>query len=208
MKNKYILTISLLFLSLFIKAQYNVEAYWHQGKILLEDETEIIGELNFNLSKNLLQIKTNTGQLMTYTSRKVIHFSFIDKKLGYKREFYTFPYALASSYETPTFFELLVQREHTSLLIRESFETRTFIDNNPYSWNYGRSVTQNYMENRFYFLKNTGKITPFDGTKKGLFALFGNKSHKIEEYLQENRVVLSDKKDMTRVIDFYNDVKR
>lgn len=205
---KYLYTLFICFISVAqIQAQYNVEALWHQGKILLTDETEIAGEINFNLSENLLRIKTTAGQLMTYTSRKVIHFSFLDKKLGYQREFYTFPFTLASNYETPTFFELLIQREHTSLLVREGFYTRTFVDNNPYSWTYGRSVTQNFLESKFYFLKNTGKISYFDGSKKGLMSLLSDKSHRIEQYLRENRVDLNDKEDMTRIIKFYNDLK-
>lgn len=208
MKNKYILLILLVFWVIQIQAQYNTEAYWHKGKVLLDDETEFEGDINFKLSENLLRIKTNTGELLTLTSRKVIHFSFLDKKLGYKREFYTFPFALVSSYQTPVFFELLIQRQHTSLLVREGFQTRTFIDNNPYSWNYGRTITQNYMKNNFYFLKNTGQIKAFDGSKKGLLTLLSDKSHKIEQYLQENRVNFDSKEDMARVINFYNTLKK
>jgi hypothetical protein len=201
----YIAISVLLLASSVLKAQRLAQDYWHEGKIVLEDDT-IGGNLKFNLENELIQIDKN-GVLQTLTARKVLAFQFFDRYEQRERSYYALPYAKVSNYKTPTFFELLYQGESVTLLCREAWATQTTtLNNNPYSPN--MPINIQYVKASFYLLYKNSKIRLFDGTKKGLLILLEDREADIKNYLKANRVRLDSKEDMTNLIDYYNTRKK
>lgn len=208
MQKQIIFFISLLLLSHFSFAQRFVEEAWHEGTVLLESGDSLQGNLKFNLSEEIIQVDMR-GSLQTLTSRKVLSFKFFDRFDNRNRSYYTLPFSKVADYKTPTFFELLWQGDHITLLNREAFVTQT--STNPYYGGFGMRnnfpVTYSYIKNNFYFLYKNSKIKLFDGTKKGILILLQDREKDIKNYLKDNRVRFDNKQDMIRLIDFYNALK-
>lgn len=186
-------------------AQYFAENYWHNGKIFLENEQVLEGKIKYNLENEIVQLETN--RLQTFTSRKVLSFQFYDANWQVERYFYNLPFAKVSNYETPTFFELLYQGEHVTLLCREDLVTQTFVNNNPYAWNPGMPITRTSVRSKFYFLFKNGKIRAFQGGKRELLYLLRDRERTLKKYLKEQRINYDSRPDMVRVIEYYNSIK-
>ncbi len=184
-------------------AQRFVENYWHYGTVFLEEGDTLTGNLKFSLQDELIQIDAPTG-LQTLTARNVLAFRFFDRMEQRDRYYYALPYPKVANYPTPTYFELLMQGEPITLLSRESLTVETMVNNNPYAINPGVPITRTVLKTDFFFLYKSGKITPFNGTKKGILYLLREREQDIKKYLKENRVNFENKSDMLRLIEYYN----
>ena len=197
----------IFFLSILINytsfAQRFAENYWHPGKVFIEGGDTLSGDLKFDLQNEIVQVNSQIG-LQTLTARKVLNFQFYDSFEQKDRYYYALPYAKVSSYQTPIFFELLIQGEAVTLLTRESLVTQTYVNTNPYSFYPRIPFTNTYLKNDFYFLYKSGKIKHFDCSKKGLLYLLNYREKDIKEYLKNNRVRYDSKQDMIGIIDYYN----
>ena len=132
-------------------AQRFAQDYWHKnGKIKLSDGTTYQGELKYDLANELIQLQVR-GILKTFTSRKVSSFEFYDNFEQRDRHFYALPFAKVSGYKTPTFFELLMQDQPITLLVRESLTTQTDVNNNPYTFNRASTVLRTVVKYDFFF---------------------------------------------------------
>ncbi|GAB4396249.1 MAG: hypothetical protein OHK0053_09850 [Microscillaceae bacterium] len=193
--------------SLKVSAQAFAEESWQEGLIILEEGDTLRGEFKFDLQNELVQLQTQ-GSLKAFTSRKVLAFQFFDRYYGRDRFYFTLPYAKVSNYPTPTFFELVYQDQPLTLLCRESLVTQTFVNNNPYVLGPNIPVTTTRVKCDFFFLDKNGRIRPFNGTKKGLLYLLKDREKDIKDFMEENRLRIDDKADMTRIIAYYNERKR
>lgn len=205
--------IAIIFIFIFIQfqltnAQQFAENSWHSGKILLDTEDTLSGNLKFSLQNDVIQVEMN-GSLQTFTSRKVLSFNFYDRFEQRERTYYTLPFTKVSNYKTPTFFELLAQGEAITLLGREALATQTTYNNyyNPYNPNPNFPTTYTFIKTSFYFLYKNGKIKPYDGTKKGLLVLLQDREKDIKEYLKNNKVRFENKEDIINLINYYNQQK-
>ncbi len=188
-------------------AQAFAENYWHSGTVFLEEGDTLSGTLKFSLQDEVVQIETATG-LKTLTARNAIAFYFLDRFEQRERHYYALPYPKVSNYPTPTYFELIMQGEPITLLCRESMVVQTIVNNNPYVMNPGIPMRQNILKREFYFLYKSGKIVPFNGTKKGLLYLLKDRERDIKLYIKENRVNFESKQDMASIINYFNSKKR
>lgn len=205
---KYINLVSLiLFLQLLCFnttfAQRFVENYWHFGTVFLEEGDTLTGNLKFSLQDELLQIDTPTG-LQTLTARNALAFQFFDRMEQRDRYYYALPYPKVANYPTPTYFELVMQGEPITLLCRESLSVQTMVNNNPYAINPGVPITRTVLKTDYFFLYKSGKIVPFNGTKKGILYLLREREQDIKKYLKENNINFENKSDMFRLIEYYN----
>ena len=205
MKNIAILLFTLLVASPSgLWAQRFAQEYWHKnGRVKLADGNIYEGDLKFDLENEIVQIQVR-GVLKTFTSRKVSSFEFFDNFEQRDRAYYALPFAKVSNYKTPTFFELIMQDNPISILVRESLTTRTYVANNPYSINNNIPITRTVIKYDFYFLDKKGRIVYFNGTKKGLLYLLRNREKDIKEYLRQNRVNFENRNDLIDIIRFYN----
>lgn len=202
--------IGLLLVFLFcvnaLQAQRFAQNYWHDGLVILESGDTLQGKLKFDLENELVQLESR-GTLQTLTSRKTLAFQFYDRYEQRDRYFYTLPYSKVSDYKTPTFFELAMQGDPISVLVRESLITQTFVNNNPYTVRAGVPITRTSIKYDLYFLDPDGDIVSYNGTKKGLLYLLRSRENDIKEFLKENRIRYDSKLDIIKVIQYYNSKK-
>jgi hypothetical protein len=170
---------------------------WHEGKLVLLEGDTLRGMIKYDLQQDLVQYTFRDQQPEAYTARKVLFFEIYDTSVNRYRRFFTLPYATSPGYKTPIFFELLEEGKLT-LLSREFLEFRT--QTSMYT-TYSRQV----LSNRYFFLNENGDITEFTGGKGELLDLLGkNDRDDVEKFMRKNRLILEDKYDFMRIVDYYN----
>jgi len=210
---KYFLTTILFTLSLLTtQAQTFSQEVWYDGKVVLDTEDTLVGNVRFDLADNLLQLET-AGGLKAYTSRNVIAFEINDEVNKMIRKYYSLPYGIASNYKVPVFFELLTQGDLT-LLCREKLVTETapIYGYNPYGYGYGMGRpnyygTRNRIAFDFYFGYPNGNIKSFLGNKKDFFYLVKDHQQDIKEFVREQKLRYNDRNDLTKIVSYYNYLK-
>ncbi len=175
---------------------------WHKGMVVLVSEDTLVGNVKYNLDQELIQVESGQ-KTYTFSGKKVFYFQIFDETVDAYREFYTLPYALLNQYETPVFFEVLVEGKLT-LLCRESIVTRTVNDTNPYGAM--MSYSRNVLVYTYYFLDDKGRITKYSLKKRDLLKVLAKRASKIEEYMRLNRLKPDKRYDLSRIISFYNGI--
>jgi len=201
---KRLLVLLLFFAVHTARGQEFPSELWHQGMLVLVSEDTLSGKIKYNLDQDVVQIET-VGKIYTYSSKKLFYFQIFDETVDTYREFYTLPYAKINEYQAPIIFEVLVEGKLT-LLCRESITTKTVNDNNinPYgsSFSYSRDV----LEYAYYFLDESGKISPYSMKKRDLLSVLNKRADKINDYMRVNHLKADKRYDISRIISFYNGI--
>ncbi|WP_026333545.1 MULTISPECIES: hypothetical protein [Rhodonellum] len=207
--NKILLSsLFIFFMGQHLIAQQNQfpSQIWHQGKIITNAGQVFQGNIKYDLDNNLVQMQDQN--LETFGASNVSQFEIFDEIYGGIRVFYALPYALATDYETPVFFEILTQGDDIALLCREYIAT----DNRGVGM-YG-SMMMNPMWGpqmmgahrlafNYYFFKD-GKIQKYSQKKKELFDFFGNRADEVELFMRKNRLSHDKRGDLLRITAYYN----
>lgn len=181
-----------------LRAQQWPFELWHEGKIVLLEGDTLRGTIKYDLQQDLLQYTWNSQKVEAFSARKVLFFEIFDRTVSRYRQFYALPYTTAAGYKAPIFFELLVEGKMT-MLVRESIEYRTYT-----SSYYGSSYSRQVMVYRYFFLKEDGTITDFQGNKNDLLDLMGKHAGEVEKYIRSNRLKYDDKYDLAKIVTYYN----
>ncbi len=198
MRFSSIILFFLIFSSSGTYAQKFAFEFWHEGKIVLEQGDTVKGNVKYDLQSDLLQFEKN-NKLESFTARKVLFFEIFDQTIKHYRQFYSLPFAAATGYKAPVFFELLTEGKIT-LLCREALEYRSY----PSSYYYYGSTSRLVLVNKFFILKDNGTIEPFDGKKNDLIYLMGNKGDQVERYMKTNKLKIDDKYQFAQIVEYHN----
>ncbi|MFM7851688.1 MAG: hypothetical protein ACKO96_07145 [Flammeovirgaceae bacterium] len=178
--------------------QFSFE-FWHEGKIVLETSDTLRGLVKYDLQNDLLEFKIK-NQLESYTARKVLFFEIFDQSAKRYRQFYSLPYSQNNTYNTPTFFELVVEGKLT-VLTREKLEYRTVSTGFYYYGTYNRLV----LVNTYFLLKPNGKIEQLNNPRrKDWLELMKNKEDDVAAFAKQNKLDFDDKFELTRIIEYFN----
>jgi hypothetical protein len=190
--------IGILFVCNAVQAQQFAFEYWHDGKLILDTGDTLKGTIKYDLQNDLLQYK-NDKRFESYTARKVLFYEIFDASVKRYRIFYSLPYSLTGQYKSPVFFELLEEGKLT-VLCREVLEYRT--QSSPFYY-YG-TYTRLVLVNKYFLLKENGKIEEFRGRKSDWYELMQGKEDKVQNYVRANRLDLDEKYELAKVINYYN----
>jgi hypothetical protein len=188
----------LLLSAVALRAQQFAFEYWHDGKLILDSGDTLRGNIKYDLQNDLIQYQSE-NRLESFTARKVIFFEIFDASVKRYRSFYSLPYSLAGQYKAPVFFELLVEGKLT-VLCREALEYRTY--SNPFYY-YG-TYTRLVLVNKYFILKENGEIEEFISKKREWYDLMGTRASEVQRYAKANRLDLTDKYELAKVISYYN----
>src|SRR5205085_3760355 len=157
------------------QAQEFAFEYWHEGKLVTEENDTIKGSIQYNLQGDLLQVRRR-DQIETFTARKVVFFEIFDVTIEQYRQFFSLPYSVTGThYKSPTFFELLAEGKIT-LLCREAIEYKTYSS----FYSYG-SYSRQVLVNKYFLLDEKGEIVEFSGNKNDWISLMGNKGPEVQK---------------------------
>jgi hypothetical protein len=172
--------------------------YWHEGKVVTEQNDTLRGSIQYNMQNDLVQIKRGS-LLETFTARKVVFFEILDVTNNQYRQFFSLPFALSDNqYKAPVFFELVAEGKLT-VLAREALEHR-----NVAAFNYYGTYTRLVLINKYFLLDESGSIIEFKGTKNDWIGLMGNRGPDVQRYAKSNRLDFDVKGDLARIVTYYN----
>ncbi len=188
-----------------VKAQEFPSEIWHKGMLVLVNEDTLVGKIKYNLDQELVQVESDK-KIYTFSGKKVFYFQIFDETVDSYREFYVLPYALVNQYETPIFFEVLVEGRLT-LLCREKIIDKTVQDPN-YINAYGSAISysRKVLVYTYYFLDDKGIITKYSLKKKDLLKILAKRADKVDEYMRVNNLRADKRYDLSRIIAFYNGI--
>lgn len=201
---KKIIFLGLIVLAKTASAQEFPSDLWHSGIVVLVNEDTITGKVKYNLEQGLIQVESEK-KTYTYSGKRVFYFQIFDQTVDSYREFYVLPYALANQYESPIFFEVLVEGNLT-LLCREAVITKTINDNNVNPYGSMMSYNRNVLVYTYYFLNDKGTIKKYTMKKRDLLKVLSKRADKIEEYMKVNNLKADKRYDLSRIISFYNGI--
>ncbi|TAE73517.1 MAG: hypothetical protein EAZ85_06820 [Bacteroidetes bacterium] len=219
-KQKIIVFSAFFLIPFCAKSQYFAENEWHQGRVLLASGDTITGTLKYALHDEVVQVQVGNA-LQTFTPRKALNFSFQDRNQNRERQFYALPFAKTANYESPTFFEVVLQGTSITLLVRESWIQTTQYPAGMGGMGMGMGgmgmggmrgmrgmpFTTYSVRSDFYFLYPDGRVKTFDGSKKRLLFLLKDKEKEIKLYLKQHNVRLNNTQELVRVLMYYNQIK-
>jgi hypothetical protein len=172
--------------------------YWHEGKIVLDNGDTLRGNVKYDLQSDLIQFQQE-NKLESYSARKVLFFEIFDVTVKRYRSFYSLPYSTGGQYKAPVFFELLEEGKLT-VLCREVLEYRT--QSSPFYY-YG-TYTRLVLVNKYFLLKENGKIEEFINKRNDWYEMMGSKADEVRSYAKSNKLDLNDKYELARIINYYN----
>lgn len=186
------------------RAQYFPSEYWHDGWLVSDDGDTLRGELKYDLTNDLVQVK-GRDRINAYSSRKILYIEFYDKTTESYRQFYSLPYAVNYDYKVPMLFELLYEGE-LSLLARESIVQETVPAVQSYALG-GFNQTRQRLDYSFYFLDKKGNIRLYSGKKPELQDAMRDRWSEVKPFMKKNRLSPDKIRDLVRIVAFYNSVK-
>lgn len=200
----FFLCLALAF-GLRCSAQILAEGSWHKGKVIDIEDNVYGGNIKYDTRRQTVMVDLE-GSIKTFNARNVKFFEFYDLKVRAVRRFYSLMYAQNPNtrYESLQFFELISSGKKVTLLGTEYLETRA----NPqpgWGW-YGMGTTTfSYrIVTEFYLMNNTtNKIVKLNTKKKKKFLQQMNEP-RLEEFIKRNRLNISQRADMTKIIEFYD----
>ncbi len=176
--------------------QFSFE-YWHQGTLIIEGGDTLKGLVKYDMRTDMIQLQNN-NKVETLTARKVVFFEIFDALSKDYRRFYSLPYATSGAYKAPIFFELLTEGKMT-LLAREALEYKTYS-----SFYYYGSYTRLVLVYKYFLLEDNGDIREFQGKKNDWLYEMGNYGDEVQRYVRANKLDFDDKKELTRIVEYYN----
>jgi hypothetical protein len=205
MKNNLLLLLWLLLSPFGLFAQEFSQNYWHEGEVDTEIGETVSGKLKYHIEDNTLQFQNGTT-LKSYSPRTVKAFQLKDALTKKERVFYTLDYKDENGSENKYFFELLVEG-HFSLFCREKIMERIENYHDPY-WIGGRNVRVSYLAYDFFLMNEKGVIKRCESNIKSLQAFMKGQESDIKEFVKRNKLSLSSREDMIKIIEYYNENKK
>lgn len=198
---KKLVLIFIFFISFSVSAQEFSSDMWHEGKLILLSEDTIEGKVKYDFPNNLVQIDVE-GQILVFTSRKVLYFEIYDKTVENYRTFYALPYQVKPNYKAPVLFEVLLEGPLTLLsrevVIQESVPVTSYYYGAPEYYSRYR------LDYEFYFLHPNGKIEQYYLKKQDLYLIMRKKSQDVKQYMKKNKLRYDRKDDLIQITGFYN----
>lgn len=203
---------SLIYLFFFIlfsvetKAQTNQDTEnWNPGYLVTMEDDTIYGPVLMNFQNDLVQLNEE-NMVKTYASNQVRMVYYRDNENDEAKYFYTFKYHPYSDFKPYRLFEMIFSGIHLCLLAREMLVTETvpYYDSFSFRTYY---TTRTRLAQEFYFMFPGEKVKGYSGGKKEILNLLADQKEEIKRFVAANKISLSQKEDLLKVVKEYNRLK-
>ncbi|MEM7548637.1 MAG: hypothetical protein AAF363_03125 [Bacteroidota bacterium] len=191
--------MSLIFSGSLVLAQEFPSQAWHKGKLVTNEGDTVKGLIKYDQETDIVQIQQGT-KTKTFTARKFSYFEILDQLSGYYRYFYTIPFQSGPGYRVPQLFELL-QEGNLTLLSREYIVTENLPQYNSY---YQSSFSRQRLNYTFYILEESKDLYRYNGKRNDLLEIMDDYESEIKKYIRKNRLRTDEKRDIVRIVAYYN----
>lgn len=201
---KAILLLLLFSFVFHIKGQYLIPGKWYKGEVVFNNKELRQGELQLDLSNNLLHFKDDSSAFIFLPSQ-INHFKFYSesKKNALPRIFAPLKYANGNQSEGLVYFELLYIGKTTSLMVKGKE-----VNSPVYSSNPAESKPWNTEIEYDYFIQfRNGDIKKFTPLNPRVIKLLEDEKEKIKSYIKSNSLNCSNFYHLVKVIEYYDQLK-
>lgn len=209
MKTAFCLLTLVIVGLLQVKAQELPSEQWHQGEVVLLDQSVREGVLKYDLDRQAVQIRVN-DKTETYDASQLISFRFLQRSINAIRRFYSLPYETQSGYKRPIFFEIIVEGK-MSLLAREyevltsttssGYNRRRYMD--PY-YNPTFPTSRRYLAYKIYFVSENGRIVESSNKMNDIIGYFDADRSVLKKYIKKEKLKLDRIADVAKLVQHYN----
>lgn len=201
-----IVTIILFLLaeSAFAQTTLDLEN-WNPGYIVTKDDDTLYGPVIIKYGTDLVQINEE-NTVKTFGANQIQRIYVKEKDKDMERYIYSFQFHPYSDFKPYKLFEILFSGKSVCLLSREMLITETvpIYDNFTYRTYY---TTRTRLSSDFFLMFPGEKVKALSGSKKELFLLLADKKDLIKKYIQDNKLSVSEKEDLSLIIKEYNILK-
>ena len=161
--------------------------------------------VRLNAENNSLEVKISSIKIIVLDPAKDFNIHFLD---GSNRKFTTVAYPVENAKRVKAILEVISENENYTLYKRERkkfIEARkggTYTDKKPAE--YVNLPAIYYVSN--IANQSTG-VVEIPRKKKSFFALFEKKSKKVSQFAKQEKLSISENKDLVKILDFYFEIK-
>jgi len=178
---------------------------WNPGYIITREEDTIYGPVIINYGTDLVQINEE-NTVKTFGANQIQRVYIKEKDRDMERYIYSFQFHPYSDFKPYKLFEILFSGKSVCLLSREMLITETvpIYDNFTYRTYY---TTRTRLSADFFLMFPGEKVKALSGSKKELLLMLADKKDQIKKYIQDNKLSVTDKEDLSLIIKEYNILK-
>lgn len=179
---------------------------WNPGYLVTVEEDTLYGPIIVNYQNDLVQINEE-NTVKTFGANQVIMVYIKDNDSDNERYIYSFPFHPYSDFKPSKLFEMLYSGKSICLLAREMLVTETvpMYDNFSYRTYY---TTRTRLSAEFFFLFPEKKVRAVTTSKKEVLNLLGDKKEEMKKLISSQKLSVTQKEDLIRIVTEYNKLKK
>ena len=189
-------------------AQNNIKDLenWNPGYLVTVEEDTLYGPIIVNYQNDLVQINEE-NTVKTFGANQISMVYIKDNDSDNDRYIYSFPFHPYSDFKPSKLFEMLYSGKSICLLSREMFVTETvpMYDNFTYRTYY---TTRTRLSAEFYFLFPEKRVRAVTNSKKEVLNLLADKKDEMKKLISAQKLSVSQKEDLIRIVTEYNKLKK
>nr|WKN39874.1 hypothetical protein K4G66_14355 [Tunicatimonas sp. TK19036] len=172
--------------------------FWCSGRITLENNEVLEGEISYDLKFDAIQIKKG-GIVRTYTAQNINSFEMFDPIKYRHRKYVSIDHAMGEGYKRKTFFEVLADGKLTVLrkskYVRRPRVTEDFR---------APHIYLNVVCRHTYYIYKEGEFMEVDDFQGQVLPLMRSHQREIADYVQRCDLKLREIHEQMRVVNLYN----
>lgn len=176
----------------------NQPGFWCPGKVVLENQQVVRGEINYDLKFNAVQVR-HDGVIRTYTAERIAYFDLFDQVKHRDRHYIAIDHQLDEGYRRKTFFEVLTEGDLT-VLRKTKYVRRPRVTEDKRA----PHIYLNTVCKHSYYLFNEGEFFEVDDFKGQVLPLMSRHQAAVSDYIRQCKLKLRKVHEQMRVVHLYN----
>lgn len=184
---------------------------WLYGKVMLSTGDSLTGALIYHPSKDIVQVASDSGKIMSFSPVNVNYFEVngvYRGKIQLFRSLYWDQGRQHDDFRKPVFFEqvcngkMVLIKRYTDLAPTQT-DRVSREPAKPVAYPHFISISEELKEEYFVLLPDEN-ILPIRNRKRDLLRLFGGQSGKVKQFVRSNKLDYNDPKHIVTIVDYYN----
>ena len=173
--------------------------HWSEGKIILEDNSEVSGVVSYNYKHGVVLHKNEDGITKAFSAAQVSYFEYFDELMQVPRRYIALPFNTDKNYKNEVFFELIMDGEIAVFRKEKKNINLEFIRQHD-----NENFTRYHASFDYYFFKEGSFMLLKDFTKNLLPTIKSEFPSQIDAFIEENGLNVENGIHAILVIDYYN----
>lgn len=171
-----------------VKGSPYLNKYFESGFVIVQKTNDTLPlNLRYNIFADEMEVKLDEKNNLSSVQKKID----ISIKLAEKDFYY---------YEGNGYYEVLFKGKYSLLLKYQSI----FMEEEPGKTPMHQSKPAMFKLKNTFFIMKDGIFTEVPSSNKGFYELLSNQKEKLQEFVKENKLKITNQQDLIKIIKFYN----